>query len=383
MTQPRDAALVLSGGGINALLLEIGFLQGVRSTPFWPRIGCVYGTSAGALCGAMAALDRLDELEDFALSLVPEESFRPNRLWQLPLTGLHEYELPRTIERRVGPPIDIARALVDAPVELVVCVTDVSAGGSETGDHAFERTFSSRTSTPEEMAAAVLASAAVSALVLPLRVGDVVATDGAWVRNFPLGHAYENPAVQQILGFRYLSSGWHPSVEGLGRLRNRLRRFGGVPPVRAIIAELDRSIARQARGEPPHLADMFGRLMRVAVARNSSVEERWAAERDATMRELAALREDVLRALERPDVPAEVRETVRFRLDDARFPLRHERALPVTIVRTDSAGIGLDPGFRPGLSWPVEGKRRLLARGRELGVQAVEEHETRHGRADA
>jgi hypothetical protein len=128
---------------------------------------------------------------------------------------------------------------------------------------------------------------------------------------------------------------------------------------------------------------MMARLMRVAVARNSSVEERWAAERDATMRELKALREDVLAAVDRMDVPADVRAAVRSRLDEARFPHRHERALPVTIVRTDSGGIGLDPGFRPGLTWPVEGKRRLLARGRELGVEAVAEHEARVGRARA
>lgn len=379
MDHPRDAALVLSGGGINGLLLEIGFLQGIRASHLWPRVGVVYGTSAGALCGAMAALDRLDELEDFALSLVPEETFRPNRLWQLPLTGLHDYELPRTIERRVESPTALARQLTTAPVELVVCVTDVSADGPETGDHAFERTFSSRTTPADQMAAAVLASAAVSALVLPMRVGDVIATDGAWVRNFPLGLAYENPAVQEIVGFRYLSAGWHPTAEGLGRLRRRLLRFRGVPPVRALIAELDRSIERQQRGEPPHLADMFGRLMRVAVARNASIEERWASERDASSRELAGLRREVLALLDEAGVPGETRDAVRARFDAARFPHRHERTLPVTVVRADSIGIGLDPGFRPGLTWPVSAKRALLARGRQLATEAVRDRDARNG----
>jgi len=33
---------------------------------------------------------------------------------------------------------------------------------------------------------------------IPVRVDDVIATDGSWVRNFPLEHAYRNPHVQAI-----------------------------------------------------------------------------------------------------------------------------------------------------------------------------------------
>ena len=54
------------------------------------------------------------------------------------------------------------------------------------------------------MGQAVLASSAVSALVLPRQVGDRIATDGAWVRNFPLGHAYRQPGVELIISFRYM-----------------------------------------------------------------------------------------------------------------------------------------------------------------------------------
>src|SRR5581483_1550862 len=81
----RDVAVVLSGGGMNGVLLELGFLQRLRRSSLWPRVGWIYGTSAGALAGTMAALDRLDDLEQFLLRLQPEEAFRPNRLWQLPL----------------------------------------------------------------------------------------------------------------------------------------------------------------------------------------------------------------------------------------------------------------------------------------------------------
>ena len=56
----RDVAVVLSGGGINAVLLELGFLKRLREDPVWSRIGWIYGTSAGALAGTMAALYRIE-----------------------------------------------------------------------------------------------------------------------------------------------------------------------------------------------------------------------------------------------------------------------------------------------------------------------------------
>jgi predicted acylesterase/phospholipase RssA len=105
MVQRRDVAIVLSGGGVNGVLMELGFLRRVRESELWPRVGLVCGTSAGALAGAMAALDRLDELEDFLLRLQPADTFRPNRLWRLPLLGLHEYVLPQTIAERVADPL--------------------------------------------------------------------------------------------------------------------------------------------------------------------------------------------------------------------------------------------------------------------------------------
>ena len=57
----RDVAIVLSGGGVNGVLLQLGFLKRLRESELWPRVGCIYGTSAGALTGSMAALDRLDD----------------------------------------------------------------------------------------------------------------------------------------------------------------------------------------------------------------------------------------------------------------------------------------------------------------------------------
>ena len=145
---------------MNAVLLELGFLKRLRESPLWPRIGWIYGTSAGALTGMMAALDRLDDLEGFCLSLQPDETFRPHRLWQLPFAGLHDYALPGTISERIEPAEELVAALQKSPVELFVCVTDVTSTEDTEADHAFERVYSSRTSEPLEMGAAVLASAA-------------------------------------------------------------------------------------------------------------------------------------------------------------------------------------------------------------------------------
>lgn len=328
MSPERDVAIVLSGGGMNGLLLELGFLQRLRESSLWPRVGWIYGTSAGALAGTMAALDRLDDLEEFCRRLRPEETFRPNRLWQLPFTGLHDYALPETIAERLGPAVVLAEELQAAPVELVVCVTDVGAVQEESGGHAFERTYSSRVSPPEEMAQAVLASAAISALVLPVRVGDVIGTDGGWVRNYPLGIAYDNPLVHAIVGFRYVARYPTASAQSLTRFRRRLERFRAVPPIRALIGELQSAEDRLERGEPPHLADMIVRLMRVAISRNTTLEERYAAERDESVLELAKLRREVISIAARNALPGRrrrVREELERRFAEARFPFRHDR----------------------------------------------------------
>jgi predicted acylesterase/phospholipase RssA len=368
----RDLALVLSGGGMNGLLLEVGFLQRLRDDPLWDRLGWIYGTSAGALTGVMAALDRLPQLEEFVLGLRPEETFRPNRLWQLPLAGLHDYALPETIAGRIAPTEELARELAHAPIELVACVTDVGDGTLDR--HVFERAYSSRQTAPDVMARAILASAAISALVLPLRVDDVIGTDGGWVRNFPLGHAYDNPAVSEIIGFRYVPPVTRASPENLVRLRKRLEPFRAVAPVRALIDELRDAEERQHRGEPSHLADMIGRLMRITVARNTELEVRSAEEKDASVRELGALREDVLETVRR-SVPRWRRRAVAAAVSErfarATFPFRHDRALPLTIVRGEPGEHALDAGFRAGLQWSLESKRALIARGRALTDAAL------------
>jgi len=365
----RDVAIVLSGGGINAVLLELGFLRRLSETELWKRIRRIHGTSAGALAGTLAALDRLDDLEEFLLGIQPEHAFRPRPVWQFP-GGLHDYTLPATVEERIGSPRELGSALAAADVELLVYATDVSDHPVGDGEHDFELEYSSRTSEPDVMGRAILASAAISGLVLPVAVDGKVATDGGWVRNFPLEHAYRDSDVAAILAFRYIPT-YPPSSSAafLERTRERLERFRAVPPARALLAEIQLAQERAARGEPAHYGELVVRLMRVAFARNAVVEERLAAERETSVRELRLLREEVTRtalAAAPPWRRRRLRSELDARFDAARFPFRHDRHIPTVIVRGSAGSESLDPTFRGDTPWPDDRKRALIKRGYDL-----------------
>lgn len=368
MAQRRDVAIVLSGGGVNGVLMELGFLRRLRESELWPRVGLVCGTSAGALAGAMAALDRLDELDEFLFGLQPADTFRPNRLWRLPLLGLHEYVLPKTIAERVADPLTLGRDLAACDRELVVVATDASPLREGVDVRDYELVYSSRRTPPEEMAQAVFASAAVSSLVLPVRVAGRIATDGGWVRNFPLAHAYARPGIRMIVAFRYLPRFPEITTDGLGRIRKRLERFRAVPPIRAFIAELKEAEERSRSGEPAHLPEMILRLTRAAIVRNTVMEEKIADERDESIQELARLREDlrvlVKRRVRRRD-QAQLLAEIEERFETARFPFRHNRAIPRITVSAAAEGLGLDPGVRQQKPWPDAIKRTLIERGYE------------------
>ncbi len=369
----RDLAIVLSGGGINGVLLELGFLRRLRESPVWARVGWIYGTSAGALAGAMAVLDRLDDLEELALGLQPDDVFRPRRVWQFP-GGLHDYALPQTIAERVAGGDELGSAVVASEIELIVIATDVSVPLDEDDSRHFELVYAAGSTSAETMGKAILASAAVSGLVLPVSIEGVIATDGGWVRNFPVAHAYRNPEVRAIAGFRYVASYRPTDTAFLARLRERLERFRAVPPVRALLAEVRLAEERAARGEPAHYAEMIVRLMRVAIARNTVLEERLAADRDTSVAELQRLRNEVI-STAIAAVPKRRQGQLRAELEtifrSARFPFRHDRQVPSLIVRASPGDDGLDPTFRGDEPWPEERKRALIERGYRLTDDAL------------
>jgi predicted acylesterase/phospholipase RssA len=368
MTDVRDVAVVLSGGAINGVLMELGFLKRLRESELWPRVGWVYGTSSGALSGTMAALDRLDELEDFMLRLQPDETFRPHSLWRLPLLGSHDYRLPETVAERIGDVVALANELAKAPIGVTVFATDVSDDVHGTGQHAYELAYSSKTTDPETMAQAILASAAVSALVLPRPIGDRIATDGAWVRNYPLGPAYRQEGVELIVSFRYLPTYPRIGTEGLARLRRRLERFPKIPPVRALVAELREAEERGARGEPAHWPDMIVRLMRVAIQQNTVQEERIARDKDEALAALEQLREDIqaIVAREGGRRADRVARAVDERFATAKFPFLGERLIPRIAVQSSAGEVSLETGLRNPQPWTEEAKRSLIARGYAL-----------------
>jgi predicted acylesterase/phospholipase RssA len=364
----RDVAVVLSGGAVNGVLMELGFLQRLRASELWPRVGWIYGTSSGALSGTMAALDRLDELEDFMLRLQPEETFRPHSLWRLPLLGSHDYRLPETVAERLGDVVGLARELAAAPIEVTVFATDVSDDVHGVGQHAYELAYSSRTTEPETLAQAILASAAISALVLPRRVGDRIATDGAWVRNYPLGPAYRQDGVELIVSFRYLPTYPRVGSEGLVRLRRRLERFPKLPPIRALVDELREAEERGSRGEPAHWPDMIVRLMRVAIQQNTVMEERIARDKDEALAALEQLRDDVRAIIEREGGrrAARVSRAVDERFESARFPFLGDRLIPRIAVQSSAGEVSLETGLRRPQPWTEEQKRALIERGYRL-----------------
>ena len=361
----RDVAVVLSGGAINGVLMEAGFLKRLAESELWPRVGWIFGTSAGALAGVMGALDRIDELEEFLIGLRPDEVFRPNRLWQLPLIGLHEYTLPATIDRKVGDLVALSEELSHADRELVVFASDVTQT-ERASENDFELAYSSRETPPAVMAQAILASAAVSTLVLPLRVDDRIATDGAWTRNFPLAHAYARPEVGTIVAFRYLPEYPRFDVRALTTLKRRLRPFRRVPPVRALIAELEEAESRDRRGEPAHYIDMITRLMRLSVLRGTALEERQADATDRSLHELERLARELPLLVRDHGGSEELAQAIERRVLGSEFPFQRERLLPRITVRAGAEGAALEARVRRGAEWTEPAKRALIQRGYEL-----------------
>jgi predicted acylesterase/phospholipase RssA len=363
---------VLSGGGMNGMLLEAGFLRRLRETDLWPRISVFFGTSSGALGATMAALDRLGDLESFLYSLRADETFRPNALWRLPLLGTHDYVLPETIAVRIGDPVELAGELAAAEPEVVVFATDVTQDRLDgvAPDRPFELMYSSRTTPPEEFARGVLASSAVSALVLPLVVGDRIATDGGWVRNFPLLHAYERPEVELIVAFRYEPVYPLPGSRSLRAAVARLRRYSRLPAARVLLGELKEAAEREERGEPAHLVDTLARLSRVAIGRNTALEELAAQQREQAVVELQALRADICGLVEASGLRRGERQrllaAVDARFASARFPFPHDRVVPRITVAGSSGEVNFGPGWRRQPPWAETEKRALIERGYDL-----------------
>ena len=226
------------------------------------------------------------------------------------------------------------------------------------------------------MGRAILASAAISGIVLPIRVGANIATDGGWVRNFPFEHAYRNPSVEAIAAFRYVPS--YPVSDGafLERTRERLELFRAVPPVRDAprrgASGPGASLTRRAgalRGadRPAHARRLRAERGRSRSGLRSNARRRSPSSScSATTSHGAAV----------AAAPRWRRKALRAELDArfaaARFPFRHERHVPTLVVRGTSGPDSLDPTFRSDAPWPEERKRALIDRGYTLTDETLE-----------
>ena len=224
------------------------------------------------------------------------------------------------------------------------------------------------------MGRAILASAAISGLVLPIHLDGRIATDGGWVRNFPFEHAYRNPEVRAIAAFRYVPS-YPPTTPRLPRAHARTarafsRRPTGASPPRGGATRAGTLVARGARA--------LRRAHRSADARRVRPQRGGRGALRTGTRDL------------RRRAPASARGRHRSRNRGggamathppprrARRPLR-SRALPVSPrparSRADRARLGgdagLDPTFRSDAPWPTELKRALVERGYALTDEAL------------
>lgn len=371
-----DTALVLSGGSVNGIYLQLGFLQVIRESDLWPAVGWVYGTSAGAFSGWAAARDAIDEHERFLMDMQPQDVFAAHDLWRTPFLGLHHYALPDTVAERLGDPVEMARALRDGPRELTVVTIDIGLSPeSARSEDPYERAFSSRRDSPESFAAALFASGAISTFVLPLRIEESVYGDGGWVRTFPLAYAYREPSVHRIVGCRYRSSAVGFTGTGLHSWHHRMSRLSRVKMTRGVTAELRDAIERQSRGEPMHLIDTISRLSHIAVSRNSDLELQLADERDRSLQALHDVREQMREAIDaasrgrqRTELLAALDEAV----DSADFPFRRSRVVPRLVVDlTTPEDVRLDV-TRSRATWSDEDKLALIRHGRRLTETALE-----------
>ena len=296
------------------------------------------------------------------LGLQPRDIFAPQRLWQLPLNGLHHYALPATIAERLLEPIELARS---------------ARGGADRADRVRHRRLRRR--RREHLVRARLLvprDAAGDDGGGRARLGGDQRARAAAAGRRPDRHRRRLGAQLPARPRRSsvpTSASSSPSatsratrrvgIDPLDRLRRRLQRFRAVPPVRALIAELDEAESARARGEPVHLGDMIIRLMRVAIQRNTALEEQLAAERDAAMPGArgAARRPGPARARARAAGPAQPRGACR------RGALRAHDAAADT-CRGSSCAARRAPTASSRASarareWTEHAKRALIARG--------------------
>ena len=119
---------------------------------------------------------------------------------------------------------------------------------------------------------------------------------------------------------------------------------------------------------------MIIRLMRVAIQRNTALEEQLAADRDAACLELEALRADLVqlaREHARPGRRNRAARAVEERFARTTLP----RNVPRIVVRGSAGADSLEQGFRESPEWTEHAKRALIARGWDAADAELRAHD--------
>jgi len=203
------------------------------------------------------ALDRLDDPRALLCWRSSRSRlFRPNRLWQLPFLGLHDYALPQTLDIWFGGMTKMAEELEKpGPSELVVVCDGHQRRGRARGRIRARLLVPASPRRPEAGAGRSSRRLAVSALVMPLRVGRPESRPtGAWVRNFsPLAHAYSHDDVELIVAFRLLFAQYPPPWRRSAC--KPLRQTGSHASARSRRFRAADRRDRRGRGSPPSVGE--------------------------------------------------------------------------------------------------------------------------------
>ena len=148
--------------------------------------------------------------------------------------------------------------------------------------------------------------------------------------------------------------------------------FGQFRPYAALLAEIRLAEERARRGEPAHYPELIIRLMRVAIARNTVLEERFSSDRGASTAELHRLRDEVIESAVQAAPPWRkhaLRAELEGMFSAARFPFRTDRSIDRLIVRAAPGEGGLDPTYRG--EWDEATKLGLIERGYRITDEAL------------
>ena len=180
MGEPHPGIALALGGGVARGWAHIGILRALDEADI--PVKMIAGTSIGALVGGCYLAGKLDQLEEFALSLSPRRilSFLD---FSLRGSGLISgYRLAERMEEHLG---DIK--IEDLRSPLVCVSTEISTGHEIWLSHG-------------PLIPAMRASYALPGIFEPVRIGDRILVDGALVNPVPVSvcRAFEADAVVAV-----------------------------------------------------------------------------------------------------------------------------------------------------------------------------------------